>query len=303
MPVVRRPNRPERRCILHSPSHPRYWRTRSASSSSRRQTLRRPGNMAGNEAFFDGFLDDYFAESEDHLTAAAEALLKLDAALGHPALERAIVDDLFRYFHTLKAISAMVELRPAEQLAHHLEHYLRAIREGDVALSAEGTNVLIEGTRRLELIINAHRKHVDQPSIADLVTRIETVAQPAGSASVQPSHAPATADNARRWVCTFSPTKDLLAAGMGVDAIRKRLGEIGTIVDAAPKVQADGTISFQFTVRAAGDIDVSDALRGIPMSVEPAAVADRPIEGDAETAAIESAAVPATAAPSHMVRV
>ena len=93
--------------------------------------------MTANEAFFDGFLDDYFAESEDHLTAAAEALLKLDASLGHPALERAIVDDLFRFFHTLKAISAMVELRPAEQLAHHLEHYLRAIREGDVALSAE----------------------------------------------------------------------------------------------------------------------------------------------------------------------
>src|SRR5688500_13215318 len=149
MPVVRRPNRPERRCILHSPSHPRYWRTRSASSSSRRQTLRRPGNMAGNEAFFDGFLDDYFAESEDHLTAAADALLKLDAALGQPAAERALIDDLFRYFHTLKAISAMVELRPAEQLAHHLEHYLRAIREGDVALSAEGTNVLIEGTRQI----------------------------------------------------------------------------------------------------------------------------------------------------------
>ena len=26
--------------------------------------------MAGNDAFFDGFLDDYYAESEEHLTAA-----------------------------------------------------------------------------------------------------------------------------------------------------------------------------------------------------------------------------------------
>src|SRR5688500_12401519 len=105
--------------------------------------------MAGDNAFFDGFLDDYFAESEEHLTAASDALLKLEESLGHSTAERAVVDDLFRYFHTLKAISAMVELRPAEQLAHHLEHYLRAIREGDVALSAEGTNVLIEGTRQI----------------------------------------------------------------------------------------------------------------------------------------------------------
>ena len=48
---------------------------RGARAARRRSTLRRPGNMAGNEAFFDGFLDDYFAECEDHLTAAGDALL------------------------------------------------------------------------------------------------------------------------------------------------------------------------------------------------------------------------------------
>ena len=109
--------------------------------------------MAGNDAFFDGFLDDYYAESEEHLTAAADTLLRLDTLLGHPAAERAAVDDLYRYFHTLKAISAMVELKPAEQLAHHLEHYLRAIRDGQSALTSDGTDLLIEGTRRLEQII------------------------------------------------------------------------------------------------------------------------------------------------------
>ena len=113
--------------------------------------------MSSPDAFFDGFLDDYFAESDEHLTAAADALLRLDKSLGQPSAERAAVDDLFRYFHTLKAISAMVELRPAEELAHHLEHYLRAIREGDIALTTGGTDALIEGTRRLEHIIRAHR--------------------------------------------------------------------------------------------------------------------------------------------------
>ena len=88
--------------------------------------------MATGDTFFDGFLDDYFAESEEHLTAAADALIRLDKSIGHPSAERAAVDDLFRYFHTLKAISAMVELRPAEQLAHHLEHYLRVDRKSVV---------------------------------------------------------------------------------------------------------------------------------------------------------------------------
>jgi two-component system chemotaxis sensor kinase CheA len=255
-----------------------------------------------NEAFFDGFLDDYFAESEDHLTAAADALLKLDAAIGHPGIQRALIDDLFRYFHTLKAISAMVELRPAKQLAHHLEHYLRAIRDGDVSLSADGTNVLIEGTRRLEQIINAHRLHLDQPSIADVVARIGTVAQPAAG-SAQESRAPEAAGNTQRWICTFSPTKELLASGMGVDTIRKRLGEVATIVDAVPKVQTDGTISFQFTVTAAADVDVNSLLRGMPVSVEPAATGASPSEGGTEIPELEAAAAPGTAAPTHMVRV
>ena len=162
--------------------------------------------------------------------------------------------------------------------------------------------MLIEGTRRLELIINAHRNHIDQPSIADLLARIETVARPAVGASIQASQASPAADNTRRWVCTFSPTKDLLASGIGVDAIRKRLGEVGSIVDAAPTVQADGTISFQFTVSAAGDLDVSDALRGIPVSVELTVPEDGRIDVDGEMPAVESAA-PAAAAPSHVVRV
>ncbi len=258
--------------------------------------------MASNEAFFDGFLDDYFAESEDHLTGAADALLKLDAAVGQPAAERALIDDLFRYFHTLKAISAMVELRPAEQLAHHLEHYLRAIREGDVALSVDGTNVLIDGTRRLEQVVNAHRHHLEQPAIGDMLARIDTVVHPAVGGAVQPSQAPADADNTRRWVCTFRPTKDLLASGMGVDAVRTRLGEVGTIVDAAPSVEADGTITFQFTLAAASDVDVSDLLRSLPLSVELSVAAVADINA-AEVPSSQTSSAPAAAAPSHMVRV
>ena len=57
--------------------------------------------MSNPDGFFDGFLDDYYAESEEHLAASSEALLRLDKSIGHPVAERAAVDDLFRYFHTL----------------------------------------------------------------------------------------------------------------------------------------------------------------------------------------------------------
>ena len=45
---------------------------------------------------------------------------------GKGTVSRAVLDDLFRHFHSLKGISGMVELRAAEELAHRLEDYLRA---------------------------------------------------------------------------------------------------------------------------------------------------------------------------------
>ena len=258
--------------------------------------------MSSPDTFFDGFLDDYYAESEEHLGGAADALLRLDKSIGQPSAERAAVDDLFRYFHTLKAISAMVELRPAEQLAHHLEHYLRAIRDGDAALSTAGSDVLIEGTRRLEHIINAHRAHQPLPAIDDVAARIEALLGIRGGPSrdVAPRETP---DKGRRWICTFQPTRELLSSGIGVDLVRKRLAEIGTIVEATPHVQRDATISFQFTLMTAEGIDPTERLAGIPVVIEPDS------SSAAEPAPAESVQPPAAAlaapnaATAHVVRV
>src|SRR4051812_14880792 len=158
--------------------------------------------MSADERFFDGFLDDYFVESSEHLTAAGDAVLALESAIGNPAAERSAIDDLFRCFHTLKAISAMVELRPAEQLAHSLESYLRAIREDETELSVEGTDILMDGTRRLEQIVAAHRAKHDQPSIADIVERVERLARER-QRTRSPEMKLADTVSRRRWICAF----------------------------------------------------------------------------------------------------
>ena len=262
--------------------------------------------MANRDAFFDGFLDDYYAESDEHLTAAADTLIRLDKSIGQPAAEHAAVDDLFRYFHTLKAISAMVELRPAEQLAHHLEHYLRAVRDGESTLTTAGSDALVEGTRRLEHIINAHRAHQPLPAIDDVLARIEGLIGTAGEAPLTPAAAEGAPEHSRRWLCRFTPTRELLAAGVGVDMVRKRLAEVGTIVDATPDVRPDATISFRFTVLTADGVDLAERLAGVPLTVEPDNVPVAPVGAvsavDTADAAQLIAGAP-NAAISHVVRV
>jgi len=79
--------------------------------------------------FFDQFLDDYYAECDEHLVLIRRSLGGMENEVGAPTIDRAVLDNLFRSFHTLKGISGMVGLSAAEQLAHHLESYLRELRE------------------------------------------------------------------------------------------------------------------------------------------------------------------------------
>jgi chemotaxis protein histidine kinase CheA len=82
--------------------------------------------------FLDTFLDDYFAECDEHLTAVRRTLLALESSIGRSRPDPTITEELFRAFHSLKGIAGMVEHREIEMLAHEMETYLRAVREGEV---------------------------------------------------------------------------------------------------------------------------------------------------------------------------
>ena len=122
---------------------------------------------------FSDFLDDYFAECDEHLMGVRRTLLALETFIGQPEIDKAVLDDLFRHFHSLKGISGMVELRAAEDLAHRLEEYLRALRSGDATLTAEGIDVLFDGTQ-LSLLGSTHLTiEPDSVVISNIYTGID----------------------------------------------------------------------------------------------------------------------------------
>jgi two-component system chemotaxis sensor kinase CheA len=202
----------------------------------------------GSDSPFAAFMDDYFAEAEEHLVAVRRGLLTLEDAIGSE-LPAAVLDDLFRSFHSLKGISAMVELREAELLAHHMEGCLRALRHGEFTLTSETFEPLVDGARTLETVINAHRTHSEPPSIERAVRQLEGVvgAREAHAAGETGGRGGAsTAAHGAVWRITFTPSPELIARGIKVDTIRTRLQSIGRIVSIAPKVLSTGGISFEF---------------------------------------------------------
>jgi two-component system chemotaxis sensor kinase CheA len=224
--------------------------------------------------FFAQFLDDYFAECDEHLTLVRRHLLALEEQLGRPDVDPSLLDELFRSFHTLKGISAMVDLSEAEQLAHHMESYLRALRQKEARPGVEGVEALMAATTVLERVIAARRRNETPPSIDSTVARlralhteaaptaqtsrtVETSAADAESArSPAPPHGSTSRPkNAHTWRFEFVPTPALSERGINVNSVRARLQEIGEILQATPHVRGEGGIVFEFVV--ATDVEVS----------------------------------------------
>src|SRR5678816_4130850 len=126
----------------------------SSSLKNRRVSTSDPEN---NDAFGEQFLDDYYAECDEHLNLVRRHLLTIEKQIGEGEIDVALLDDLFRSFHTIKGISGMVGLTAAEQLAHSIEGMLRSLKQAEFVLNIERLEGLIAGVGMLERVIAARR--------------------------------------------------------------------------------------------------------------------------------------------------
>lgn len=261
--------------------------------------------------FIASFMDDYFAESEDHLTAARRSLLVLEGDVGRRDPSPAVVDDLFRSFHSLKGLSAMVELREAERLAHEMEGYLGSIRDGRSVLSAAGFDALVDSSTALEHVIAARRNGAPIPPVDAHVARLEAAYAPATppvalAGDVAPAPLSVAGGSPTLWNVTFTPTPDLVARGIKVDTVRARLSAIGRIERVTPHISPTGGISFEFQVATSDDRSFAswtdDGIVAEP--VQAASAAAEPSASSAPAHDPTAVSADASAAgPSNVVRV
>ena len=248
--------------------------------------------------FVERFMADYFAECDEHLAEVRAGLLALEHGVG-AAPARPLLDDLFRNFHSLKGISAIADIRDGEQLAHEMESCLRALRSGDVALSSDGVDALVEGVRTFERILTSRRDGTPPPALEGALARLRASA----TAPVAPTPAAAAAaapQSGERWRVTFKPSPELVAREIKVDTIRQRLLDIGRIDSVTPRVVPGGQIAFDFIVET-GDEASLQRWTGDGLSFEPLTIAEG--DGGAAPAAPPRPVEPAATPVANFVRV
>lgn len=269
-------------------------------------------------------LDDFYAECDELLTSTRENLTLLEQNLENEKPDPAIIEALFRNVHSLKGIAAIVGLRHAEELAHAAEDLLRGLSKNKIAVTPAVVEVLLITAQRLEQIVTSHRLQKPLPDTADVLENLrkripsthrsnssrkksDTKVDAATSAP-----APAKADpvqvaldrGLQPWICSFAPTAELDARGVNINAVRKRLSEIGEILSATPSVQSNGSIVFEFLVGLRNEPPdltrwEADGLRFHPAT--PALRIDQPVAANPsrESGHLESLSL----TPSHIVRV
>jgi two-component system chemotaxis sensor kinase CheA len=242
------------------------------------------------DEIFSQFLDDYFAECEEHLAVIRRSLLHLEQFVGHAQLDTAQLDELFRSFHTIKGISGMVGLTPAEQLAHEMEGYLRVLRQGNVALTQNGFEALIDGTKLLGEVIESHKTQSPMPEIAAAVTALDVASSnPVELVSIVETSAP---DPQQEWRFLFAPSQEKSEAGINVNSVRARLQSLGEIVKTTPLVEK-GEIAFEFIVATAAKAEDLKQLEefGLTFSAVIPEVINNPVVATGSNAPTAAASV------------
>ncbi len=212
-----------------------------------------PKSGDGASAFAE-FLADYFIECDEHLVVARRSVLTLEARLAESGVDRAVLDELFRSFHSIKGLSAMVGFGEAERLAHQLETYLSGLRKNDLQLKEAGIETLIKAVGALERVIAARRQTLDPPDISTLIEDVGRLLEdspPTVSEAMAAAERPSagSVSGARTMSATFEPSADLMSRGIDVNFVRDKLQELGKIVRSEPVIKATGKIAFLFTLQ------------------------------------------------------
>lgn len=202
------------------------------------------------------FVSGYLAEVEEHIEHASAQLLQIDAALrdGKPQLR--MIRELFRALHTIKGLSAMVDVEPVVELAHEMEALFRLRNQTSSPLAADSIELLLRAVRAIEQRVRAFAtgKPVE-PAPRELLAAMRALT--AGSApfttdagatlSLSPELLGKLAPSDREQLTQglesglaayrldFSPSPERAQAGLSITTVRERVGKLADIVKVVPQ--------------------------------------------------------------------
>lgn len=229
-------------------------------------------------------MPEYLLEVGEHLSGISSGLLRLEELPMHDIQRTEILQSLFRSFHTVKGLSAMVEMTELERLSHQCEALLRFRNSQQNALAGDVIDVLISATsamsERIQLLEkNGSKTSEGKQAFPEQLTRsLEHLKQILEESDAPPATGPAarrsdypdipervleklTQNDVAKlrqgrmggsglYFTEFIPTRELLENGFSITTLMQRIAEHGKLIRNIPSTVArdqpgkSGQISF-----------------------------------------------------------
>ena len=122
----------------------------------------------------DELLNDFLAETSEHLEAASTQLIQFET----DPTNSAIVASIFRLVHTIKGTCGFLGLSRLEAVAHAAEAVISRLRDGTPA-TPELVSLILAAVDRIKLILTEIELHSAEPAgdDADLIVQLESELQ------------------------------------------------------------------------------------------------------------------------------
>jgi two-component system, chemotaxis family, sensor kinase CheA len=134
-------------------------------------------------------LESFIVETREIMERLGQELLELEKRPTDPELHNSI----FRAVHTIKGTSSFLGFEQLTALAHRCEDVLNKIRRGELTVTAEGMDIIVEGYDVLKLLLQKIESHDNEPiDMTELLEKLGALAlgspmpaTPAAPAEVQ----------------------------------------------------------------------------------------------------------------------
>jgi two-component system, chemotaxis family, sensor kinase CheA len=169
-----------------------------------------------------------FADNEellqDFLSEAGELLADVDnklVDLEKDAADRELLNSIFRGFHTIKGGAGFLGVTELVTLCHRTENLFDKLRNGEIGLSAELLDVILEATAQVRAMFGSLEKRaMPGPADAALIKALEDAAQgkvAAAATAPQPHVASAAGGAEPDWAALHAGLTSAVAAQAPLD--------------------------------------------------------------------------------------
>ncbi|HVR20491.1 MAG TPA: ATP-binding protein, partial [Polyangiaceae bacterium] len=259
------------------------------------------------------FVSAYLGEAEEQLGIASAKLLEIDGAARRGEANPRAVRDLFRAVHTIKGLSAMVDVDAVVTISHRMESILRSADRRGGHLTVAAVDVLLQAVRAIEhRVRELADEKLPSPAPSGLLEALDahdlrgeggqspaarTLAlEPGLIAKLQPFEVDILSrgvkEGRRALRVDFRPSPAQAERGFSINTVRERLTAIAEIVKTVPVAvpqteSAPGGLSFALLLlTTVSDEEVASAA-GVEASEVSMLAAPAPVSESPDLAAVD----------------